>query len=106
MPSKIYGEFHESCRSGYQREELENHRIKIIDIFGPIHKKTSFSSKFCSTSKNNNVIFLDIQEFLEVSVPMNEESSQSEISTSGPKHRRLYVLKFSRKHITLKVKRA
>ena len=67
----------------HKKRRSKEDKIKIIDTFGSIHKKTSFSSKFCSTSEKNSKIFLDIQELHKVTVPTNQGSSQSEIPTSG-----------------------
>ena len=67
---------------GCTTRRSEDHKIKIIDIFGSIRKKSLLSSIFCSTSEANSSIFLDIQKLHEVPVPTNQESSQSEIPTS------------------------
>ena len=61
----------------------KDHMIEIIAIFGWIHKKILFSSKSSLTSEENSSIFLDIQKLHEVSIPTNQEPSQSEIPTSG-----------------------
>ena len=68
---------------GCTTRRSEDHKIKIIDIFGSIRKKSLLSSIFCSTSEANSSIFLDIQKLHEVPVPTNQEPSQSEIYISG-----------------------
>ena len=67
---------------GCTTRRSEDHKIKIIDIFGSIRKKSLLSSIFCSTSEANSSIFLDIQKLHEVPIPTNQEPSQSEIPTS------------------------
>ena len=59
----------------------EDHKIKIIDIFGSIRKKSLLSSILFSTSEENCSIFLDIQKPHEVLVPTNQEWSQSKFPT-------------------------
>jgi len=62
---------------------LKDHKIKVINISGSIHKKVLIASKFCKASEESNRIFLDIKEPLEIPVPTNQKPSQSEIPTSG-----------------------
>ena len=57
---------------GCTTRRSEDHKIKIIDIFGSIRKKSLLSSILCSTSEENCSIFLDIQNPHEVPVPMNQ----------------------------------
>ena len=68
---------------GCTTRRSEDHKIKIIDIFGSIRKKSLLSSIFCSTSEENCSIFLDIQKLHEVPIPTNQQPSQSVIPTSG-----------------------
>ena len=62
---------------------LKDHKIKVINISGSIHKKVLIASKFCKAYEESNRIFLYIKEPHEILVPMNQKPSQSEIPTSG-----------------------
>jgi len=62
---------------------LKDHKIKVINISGSIHKKVLIASKFCKASEESNRIFLDIKDPHEILVPTNQKPSQSEIPTSG-----------------------
>ena len=61
----------------------EDHKIKIIDIFGSIRKKSLLSSIFCSTSEANSSIFLDIQKLHEVPVPTNQKQVNRRFLQAG-----------------------
>jgi hypothetical protein len=62
---------------------LEDHKIKVINISESILKKVLIASKFCKTSGESCIIFLDIKEPHEILVPTNQKLSQSEIPRSG-----------------------
>jgi hypothetical protein len=62
---------------------LEDHKIEVINISESILKKVLIASKFCNTSGESYIIFLDIKEPREILVPTNQKPSQSEIPTSG-----------------------
>ena len=66
---------------GRTTRHSKDHKIKIIDIFGSIRKKTLLSSILCSTSEENCSIFLYIEKPHEIPVPTNQEWSQSKFPT-------------------------
>jgi hypothetical protein len=57
------------------RSRSSTYRINSQEVSVPIN--------FCTTSRENNMIYLDIYKPHEVTLPMNQESSQSEGPTSG-----------------------
>jgi hypothetical protein len=48
-----------------------------------INSQVSVHINICTTSRDNNMISLDIYKTHEVTLPTNQESSQSEVPTSG-----------------------
>jgi hypothetical protein len=46
-------------------------------------QEASVPINFCTTSSENNRIYFDIYKPHEVTLPTNQESSQSEVPTSG-----------------------
>jgi hypothetical protein len=56
------------------QDQGRQHRINSQEVSIPIN--------FCTTSRENNRISLDIYEPHEVTLPTNQESSQSEVPTS------------------------